>query len=443
MGRSGGSDRRVVITGLGVISPIGCTTTAVWDAIERRQSGVGMLESLPADALSVKYAAEVRDFTGAIGDFGPLEGAQKKAVRKGLKVMCRETQMGVAAALLALNDAGIEPGNHPPERAGVVFGSDYMLSLPQELASGMRLCSTEDRQFLFDRWGSEGMHEMNPLWLLKYLPNMPACHVAIYHDLRGPSNSITQREASANLAVAEAASTIARGHADLMVAGATGTRVHPMKTLHAVQQEEVVANGFADPTQASRPFDRDRQGMVLGEGGAAVVLEELRSAEARGATILAEVVGSGASSVVSLHNRVAHRDEALVNAMRSALRQAGIDPADVGHLHAHGASTRNGDVDEARAINKVFGDRDKPVPVTASKSFFGNLGAGGGLVELIISVLALQHDRLPPVLNYETPDPECPIPAIARGDEPAGDCFLNLSVTPQGQAGCVLIRRID
>ena len=153
--------------------------------------------------------------------------------------MSRECQMGLAAAIHALNDASIAEGGYEPERTGIVYGSDLMLSPPDEFTSGMHLCSDHKGQFDFSRWGSEGMWEMTPLWLLKYLPNMPACHIAIYFDLRGPNNSITQREASSMLAVGEAFRTITRGHADVMIAGATGTRVHPMKTLHSVQQEEI------------------------------------------------------------------------------------------------------------------------------------------------------------------------------------------------------------
>jgi len=440
MSRSEGSARRVVITGVGLISPIGSTSSDVWDAISNRRSGVAPLHALPTDGLPIKFAGEVSDFAGKIDDFGPLESPKKKAVRKGLKVMCRETQMGVAAAFLALNDAGFEPGVHPPERVGVVYGSDYMLTLPQDLASGFDRCSAEERAFQFDRWGDEGMRELNPLWLLKYLPNMPACHIAIYHDLRGPSNSITQREASANLAVTEALSTISRGHADMIVAGATGTRVHPVKTLHTVQQEEIATNG-SEPASASRPFDRDRTGMVLGEGAAAIILEDYKKATSRGARILGEVVAGGSSSVAD-RDQVAKRDVAMANAMRSTLRWAGIEPNSVGHIHAHGLGSRSCDVEESRAIREVFGAKADRVPVVAAKSYFGNLGAGGGMVELIISLLAMQNDRLPPILNYETPDPQCPISAVTDAETPPGDSCLNLSVTPQGQASCVLVRRI-
>lgn len=422
-----------------MISPLGNSPASLWEALQARRSGVASLVSLPATALPISAAAEARDFTGHIDDFGPLEGEQKKSIRKGLKVMCREAQMGVAAAQCALADAGFALGKYDPERVGVVYGADYMISVPEELSSSVVACLENGGDFEFAQWGQQGLGKMNPLWLLKYLPNMPASHIAIYNDLRGPNNSITQREAAANLAVGEAFRVIARGHAELMIAGATGTRVHPMKAVHAVLQEELATNG-RPPASLSRPFDLNRSGMVLGEGAGAIVLEELAAAQARGATIHGEVVGFGSSSVAD-RNLVPRRDVALANAMRAALCDAGASPGDIGHVHAHGLGTRTCDIDEARAIREVFGARADSLPVTAAKSYFGNLGAGSGLVELIASSLALEHGSLFPILNYETPDPECPIIAVTNAGVSSGDSFLNLSVTPQGQASCVMVRR--
>lgn len=432
--------RRVVITGAGIVSPLGSTKEALWEALSQGASGVAPLESLPGAELPMPFAAEARGFTGDVADFGPLDGDLKKAVRKGLKLMCRESQMGVAAAFHALTDAGLAAGKYDPLRTGIVYGSDYMLSEPSDFAAGIATCA-ENGRFQYERWGGEGMRQLTPLWLLKYLPNMPACHIAIYRDLQGPNNSLTVREASANLAVAEAYRTIARGSADIMLAGSTGTRIHAMRTIHVVQQEEMAA-GDAVPAEASRPFDRDRTGMVLGEGAGAVVLEELASAQARGATIYGEVVGTGSSSAADRDFR-ARRDVALANVVRMALRQAGITPAELGHVHAHGLGTRSGDVDEWRALEAGLGERARTVPVVAAKANFGNLGAGGGAVELVASLMALRAGRLFPLLNYRHPDPACPIHAVTEPEVSPGESFLNLSVTPQGQAAGVLVRRLE
>ncbi len=433
------SSRRVVITGLGLVSPLGNTPDALWTALSTGKSGVAPIGSFRADGMPTTFAAEAREFTGAIDDFGPLDGEKKKAIRKGLKVMCRESQMGVAAAQRALSDARIIDGTFDPDRAGVLFGSDYMMTMPEDFTSGIQRCLGPDGKFDFSRWATAGMPQLTPLWLLKYLPNMPASHVAIYNDMRGPNNSLTLREASSNLSVGEAFRTIQRGHAELMVAGATGTRVHPMKMVHVLSQEEVAGNG-ADPSRASRPFDLKRSGMVLGEGAGCIVLEELATARARGAQIYGEVIGTGSSSVADRQG-VARRGQALVNAMRSALRDAGLTARDIGHVHAHGLSTRTSDAEESAALHEIFGDH--PVPVTAAKSYFGNLGAGSGLVELIASLLALKHGRLFAMQNYETPDPECPLAIVTKNDVSPGSTFLNVNVTPQGQAAAVIVRQFS
>lgn len=434
---SASAKRRVVVTGIGVISPLGNTLESYWQALTAGTSGVRRFASVPTDNLPTTVAAEAWDFSGEIGDFGELDGVRKKAIRKALKLMCRESQMAVAAAQRAVTDAQLDLGSYDPERSGCVFGSDYMMTMPQEFVDGITKCLV-DGKFDYSRWGTDGLSQMTPLWMLKYLPNMPGSHIAIFNDFRGPSNSLTHREASSNLAIGEAVHTIQRGSADRMIAGSTGTRVHPMKAVHAAQTEQL-APGSGDPAQASRPFDKNRAGMVLGEGAGALMLEELETALARGATIYAEVAGAG-SSAASDKNSVGQRDVALANAMRAALRDAGATPDEVGHINAHGLGSVSSDIAEAKALRAVLGERAQKTPLVAPKSFFGNLGAGSGVVELAASVLALHHGHLFPVLNYETPDPECPVAAVTNSDVGAGRSALSLSVTPQGQASVVMLK---
>jgi 3-oxoacyl-[acyl-carrier-protein] synthase II len=435
MGVSNG--RRVVITGMGVVTPLGLSLEDLWTGLESGTSAVGPLDAFDPSGLPLRHAAQARCFTGDIADFGPLDGERKKAIRKGLKVMCRESQMAVAAAQRALGDAGDLAAHHAPERIGCVFGSDYMLTLPDDFTASVAACRGTDGGFDYDLWGGEGLARLNPLWLLKYLPNMPASHIAIFNDLRGPSNSLTLREASGHLAVGEATVTIQRGAADVMIAGATGTRVHPMKTVHALQSEQV-AFGAGDPTGWSRPFDRDRRGMVLGEGAAVLVLEELGHAERRAARIHAEVLGHGASAATD-RGCVGRRRQAVSAVLRRAVATADVDPATIGHVHAHGASTTAGDPEEAAAIAELLSSARAGMPTVAAKSHFGNLGAGSGLVETVASILAMRHGRLFPLLNHETPDDACPILAARAGD-PAGSSFVSVSVTPQGQAGAIVVR---
>ena len=432
------ASRRVVITGLGLVSPVGLSASDFWSALTSGRSGIAPLTA-PLPQLQLTYGGESLEFTEHIDNFGPLPAERKKQIRKGLKTLCRESIMGLASAQKAIGDAGFSEGGFDPDRFGVVFGTDYMLTDAEEFAGAIAACSEGAQGFDYTQWATTGFGKLFPLWLLRYLPNMPSAHLGIYNDLRGPSNSITYREAAGNLAITEATRIIQRGQADIMVAGATGTRLHPMSVVHCLQNEEVALKSDA-PQTVARPFDLHRTGMVLGEGAGAIVLESLESAQARGVKIYGEVVGAGSSTVTD-RKLVARRDAAMANAMRATLRDAGAKPDEIGHIQAHGLSTRSADIAESQAISAVLGERSKSVPVTAVKSYTGNLGAGSGALELIAGLLALEHKRMFPVLNFHTPDPECPINVVTRDDVSAGDSFLNLCVTPQGQASCVMVRR--
>jgi len=428
------SEARAVITGFGQVSPLGIDNAECWKVIKNQQSCIRPLESIPRDVLPTSVGGEARQFTGHIDEFGVAEKARQRTIRKGMKLMCREISMGVAAAQHALNAAGLAPDDYLPERSGCVYGSDYIMSRPEEFADAVAACR-DQKLMRFDRWGQSGIPKVDPLWLLKYLPNMPASHVAIYNDLRGPSNSITMREASSNLAVAEGLATIRRGAADLMLCGSTGTRVHPIRSVHVALQEKL-ADDPQDPAKASRPFDQNRDGMVIGEGAGVLVLESLEHAQKRGATIWGEVL-MGSSSTVGKSDGTVDFLSALRNVIDDCLDRLD-SPHRLGHVHAHGLSNQTIDLAEAQAIEQVLGSQE--IPVTALKSYFGNLGAGSGIVEIIASLQAIQDHWLFPILNYETPDPDCPIRAATAGDDP-GDSFLNLNITPQGQASAVLIQR--
>lgn len=436
------SDRRVVITGMGLISPLGHSCPELWDSLREGQSGVKPLTGIPTEGLPADFGGECQNFTGDIDSFGDLDKQLKRNIKKALRLMCREIQLGVAAAQLAIKDAQLTPESYDPTRAGTMFGSDYIVTSPNDFSRSMKSCLNAEGKFDFQLWAEKGLSEVEPLWLLKYLPNMPASHVAIFNDLRGPSNSLTVREASANLAVAEAMTIIQRGSADIMVSGSTGSRIHPLRTVHMTLQEQLAdrntpaANG--DPGKACRPFEANRTGMVLGEGAGVIVLESLSSAEERGATILGEVIGHGSSTVADSRG-VADYQTAFSNVLRGALETSGLNASEVGHIHAHGLSSPKCDQQEAVAIESIVGNK----PVTAAKSYMGNLGGGGGMVELIASLMALEHGSLFPVLNYETPDKDCPVNVVRDPATSPGDCFINLNITPQGQASSVVIRKFS
>ena len=430
-------DRRVVITGMNVITPLGNSVDQLWNSLADRRSGVRRLSSSDPAHPCFTYAGIASDFSGGISDFGQLEASQKKAIRKGLKLMCREIRMGVAAAQLAMQHGRIAAGGYDSERTGVVFGCDHFVTVPDEFSEAIRAC-VNGSGFEFGRWGTAGLAEVTPLWLLKYLPNMPASHVAIYNDLRGPNNSLSYREPAANAAIAEAFTTIRRGSADRMIAGSTGCSVGPIRSIHFAQQSEVALNGD-DPTKACRPFDIQRTGTVAGEGAAALLLEDREMALSRDAMIYGEVLGHGSSVVVD-NDSVADIRKAVANAIRTALGSANMSPNEIGHIHAHGIGTKHADRQEALGIRDAIGAAADRVPVTAAKSYFGNLGASSGMVELVASLMAMEKGELFPILNCQKVDPDCPIRPVQSDDVSPGESVLNLSFSPNGQTTALLVK---
>jgi len=436
MSSSQNSARRVVITGLGVVSPIGIGVDRFWESLSTGKSGIAPVEVTGFIAAPSHVGAEVSDFTDATAKSEYL-----RHHRKSIKVMCREIQLGVASASLALVQSGINLEQVDHERFGVDFGANLMFSPPEVLKDACWSCVEENggsRTFDYQQWGTKGIGGMEPLWLLRYLPNMPACHIGIHADARGPSNSITLDDASGNLALGEASRVIQRNWAELMIAGTTGTRVHAVKSLHAALWDDLAS--YDDPPETwCRPFDRTRTGQVLGEGACSFLLEEESHAQGRNANILGRVMGVGSSCVANVGGKGNLR-QALANAMRAALRDADLSPADIGHVNAHGSAERQGDIEEAQAIHDVFGDYAGKVPVTALKSYMGNSGSGSGTLELAGSLLALQHGVVPPTLNYSQPDSDCPL-NVVHGEPLAvtNRTVLKMNVTRAGQASAIIL----
>lgn len=426
------SERQVVITGIGVVSPIGIGIDDFWQSLKTATSGIRATELLPCVPPECRVAGEVRDFN-------PSKFTKTREQKKAIRVMCREIQLGFAAASLALDDAVIKDGEIAPDRLGVEFGANLMFSPPDDLCEAAFACvDPTTGKFDYDRWGEVGLGTMFPLWLLKYLPNMPACHIGIAADARGPNNSVTLDEASANLAIGEALRVIARGHADIMITGATGTRAHSVKSMHATMWDQL-AKADGDPASACRPFDRLRTGQVLGEGAAVLILEDSEHARKRGSKNYGRILGAGSSCVASTTGAGDVR-RALALAMRAALNDAGMTPNDIGHINAHGLATIESDLHEAQAIHDVFGDCAAKIPVTALKSYFGNSAAGCGLLELTGSLAGLAHGIVPPTLNYRNPDPACNLNIVSGGPlEIENRTFLKVNVTRVGQASAVVV----
>ena len=424
------SQREVVITGVGVVSPLGVGRETFWKSLCGKVSGIGPFRQFAGAELPIPFGAEITE------DFEPKLYVKP---RKSLKVMCSEIRSGFSAAVLALEDAQIDAESLDRDRFGVVLGAEMFYGEFGDIIEVMQHCLI-DGKFHEEKWAECFQSDLYPLWMLKYLPNMVACQIAIGQDARGPNNTITLGEASSLLAMIESADVIRRGLADIMISGGSGSRINPW--VMAAKSKENLSQRDGDPTKASRPFDAHRDGLVLGEGAGSLILESREHAEQRGAPILARILGWGSSIETCPTGLPGNAGQGegtgIRNSIRMALRAANMQASDIGHVNAHGASTVGGDAVEAQAIAELLGD----VPVTAPKGHFGNLGAGGGAVEATASVLALFEGNVPATLNYETPDPACPV-NVVHGDAEvaAGNTALLLNQSGTGQATALIIER--
>lgn len=405
----------VVITSMGVVSPLGVGETAIRQALEAGQSGIRTVPEWVDAGWPIPFCGNVVDF----------EAKQYVKPRKSLKVMSRETQLGFSAAAMAWQDAEAE-GRVDPERFGVINGANMFCPEVEELAAACHACDDGGR-FDFGRWGQTGMREVIPLWLLKYLPNMTPCHIGISLDARGPTNSIVAGDTSALTALIEAADTIDRGHADLMIAGGNSSMLAWMDLLW--HQGATLSRRVDDPAGACRPFEADRDGTVGGEGAAMFVLETREHAEARGVKPLARVLGHGRRCEAAAET-LQPTGQAIRQAIDATLAAADLSPGDIGHVNAHGDGTVINDRVEAQAIADRLGD----TPVTAPKSWFGNIGAGSGAVELAVSLIGLQQGHIPKTLNYDRPDPECPVQVVTEAMPTNNRVVLALNHRATGQA---------
>jgi len=420
----------VVITGVGVVSPIGIGKDAFWKNLVGAQSGIGFLKSMSSTQLPSKIGAEIHDFD-------PVKYLYN---RKFIKVMSRDVQLGVAAASMSFKDAGLALGQIDPDRLGVVFGAGHISSTPDELIEAAR---SEDSELAdqFHRWGEERMHRIPPLWLLRQLPNMPACHVAIEHDARAHNNTITSRESSALLALAEGVGTIQRGAADCMIVGSSSSAIDPFD-IARFNSFESLTRRVDHPEQACRPFDRDRDGAVVGEGAAVFVVERYDHAVRRGANIYSEVVAVG-SGCDGNPKDTSSSGDGLVGSIRSVLRRSDVRPDEIGHINAHGKSTQRDDLVEASAYHRALGSAASKLPVIALGSYFGQFDAGSGAVELAGSILALHNRELPVTLNYQTPDPGCRLNVVRdQSRRLSNSVALSVNRTSMGQSSACLFRAV-
>jgi 3-oxoacyl-[acyl-carrier-protein] synthase II len=373
--------KRVVITGMGCISPLGNDVPTTWNRLLAGESGVGPITQFDASEFKTRFAAEVKGF-----DPDAFLG------RKDARRMDRFAQMAVAATHEALDQSGLKVGDSESYRVGVIIGSGI---------GGVGTLLAEAEKFL-----ERGPRWVSPFMVPMMLPDTAAGQVAIHFGLRGPNLAVVTACASGSNAIGEAAEIIRRGAADAMVAGGAEGSIVAV-AVAGFNVMDAISTRNDDPQRASRPFDLNRDGFVVGEGAASVILESLEHARARGATIIAEVVGYAATNDAFHITAPAENGVPAAECMRLALQNAGLEPSQIDYINAHGTSTQLNDSSETSAIKSVFGEKAYDIPVSSTKSMTGHLLGAAGALEAVVCVKALQDGVMPPTINYEVPDPAC------------------------------------
>ena len=418
------SSRRVVITGIGTLSPLGVEPDTLLARLLAGESGIARISAFDASAMPTQIGGEVLDFDAKtyITD---------KTQRRALKMMSRPLQLAVSAAALAMK--GVDRRQIDSTRFGVEFGAGLIPSELPELGEAARL-SAEDTpaRVNLERWGKLGIPTIQPLWMLKYLPNLPAGHISIFHDAQGPNNSITESDAASLIALGEAYRILERDGADFFLSGGCESKINPVSLVRQCLFEKLSRRND-QPRTACRPFDKNRDGMVLSEGATVLVVEELGHALRRAATPLAELIGFGAA--FDRHQN----GQGLAQAIRAALHQAHLTPNDLDFVIGHATGHPDHDAIEARGLAAVFGPYG--IPVYAAKAALGHLGAASGATEVAIGILALHKGVVPPTLNYDTPDPDCPVRVLTTPHTVQKKAFLKLAYTSLGQCAAAILKK--
>jgi len=411
--------RRVVITGMGAVTPLGNDMASTWDAATGGRSGVDFVSTFDTSEYPVHIAAEVKDFQLS-DDLIPA---------KELKRIDRNVQFALGAAKEALDDAGFNGNGYRPERVGVVLGSGI---------GGLHELLRQ-----YDVLKERGPARVSPTFLPNVLPDSASGQVAIALGLRGPNYAVVSACATGSHAIGEGAELVQHGLADAVIAGGTEACIHPLFFAGFCSMRGLVVEDEA-PERASRPFDATRAGFVMGEGAGIIMLEELDHAKARGARIYAEVLGYGASND-AYHMAAPDPDSiGVAEMMRAALDRAGVDPTRVDYINAHGTSTQLGDAAETKAIKDVFGDHAYNIAVSSTKSTMGHLLGAAGAVEAMMCALAIHEGVIPPTINYRKPDPTCDLDYVPNDARPAEiDVALSNAMGLGGHNGCVLLARVE
>lgn len=398
--------RRVVVTGVGVINPMGNDVETMWAGLKQGKSGVGYTTIFDATNFRTRIAAEIKNW----------DISQEGESAEAWKYRGRHTRFAAGAAIQAIRSSGVLDSIQDRRKFGVYLGSGEGNQDFQTFA--MMMADSLDAQGQLDlvKFTRRGLETLNPLVELEQEPNMPPGHLAAMFDAQGPNANCLTACAASSQAVGEATEFIRRGEADVMLSGGTHSMIHPFGVT-GFNLLTALSENNDNPTGASRPFDRLRDGFVLGEGAAMVVLEELDHAKRRGAQIWGEIIGYGSTADAYRITDIHPEGRGAIGCMRAALADAGLNPEQINYVNAHGTSTSVNDRVETRACKEVFGSQAMQVPVSSTKSMMGHLIAAAGATELIVCLLAIRDKLLPPTINYENPDPDCDldyVPNVAR-----------------------------
>lgn len=373
--------KRVVITGLGVISPVGTGVDKFWNNLLSGTSGIGPITRFDTNDMPTKIAGEVKDFE-----------VEKYIDRKEARRMDLFTQYAVSAAKMAVADSGLNMAEEDQNRIGVVLGSGI---------GGMETFEEQCKVLM-----KKGPNRVSPFMVPMMIVNMAAGQISIHLGAKGPNITVVTACASGTNAVGDAFKIIQRGDADIVITGGTEASITPL-ALSGFCSMKALSTRNDEPTKASRPFDKNRDGFVMGEGSTILILESLEHAQKRKGNIYAEVLGYGATADAHHITAPAPGGEGAARSMMMAIEDGGLKPEDIDYINAHGTSTELNDKFESLAIKKVFGQSAANIMVSSTKSMTGHLLGAAGAIELAATALALKHGQIPPTINYETPDPEC------------------------------------
>lgn len=427
--------RRVVITGMGWVTPLGHDIETVWGGLLSCASGIGKIDRFDASTFPTTFAAQVKDY-----DYKKFVSHPELHEGVGLN-----TSFALGAAAQAWKMAGLDKFEQLDHaRLGIYLGSgEGSLDFDNYIASNLTGWDAEKRGIDAVKWVGSAATKMTALREIEQEPNMPLTHLALEFDAQGPAYNCLTACAASTQAIGEATEILRRGDADVMITGGAHTMIHPLGVT-GFNRLTALSNRNDDPQGASRPFSVDRDGFVMGEGAGMLILETLEHAQARGATILAEVAGYGSTADAYRITDIHPDGRGAAMSMNLALEDAGLGLEDIDYISAHGTGTKENDSIETKAVKVVFGERAKSIPMSSIKSMLGHLIAAAGAVEAIACVLALRDQKLPPTHNLNNPDPECDLDYVANATRDARvDVCLSNSFGFGGQNDTLILKRID